>query len=260
MKSNDKFKQAATLILIRNLGSGIEVYMTERPGTRDFPGLHVFPGGKVDEHDHQLEHLCERLTDIEASRQLNLEAGGLGYWVTAIRESFEEAGVLLAYSDTPSRTGEEFPLVATSEDQPELRIALRDGEIALGDFLANHALRLATDRLHYFSHWITPASAPRRYDARFFVCDMPELQETSPDASEVASAVWISPAEALSRYKRKEWAMIDPTLRSLEALANYDSSAALYRDIQAGTHLQLPTEELRVQGMQVIPQFVSKMD
>ena len=244
MKSNNAFRQAATLILLRNTGAGMEVYMTERPGTQDFPGVHVFPGGKVDILDHQLGQLSPGMDDVKASQQLNLASGGLAYWITAIRESFEEANVLMAYSDHASRT------LVSNPERLDAAAALRSGAIGLQEFCSKHALKLASDQLRYFSHWITPASAPRRYDARFFVCDMPANQSVTHDENEVVSADWVSPGEALSRFERKEWSLIDPTRSSLEVLANYDTSAALYLDIEAGRHLPYPTDALKAQGLQ----------
>jgi 8-oxo-dGTP pyrophosphatase MutT (NUDIX family) len=252
MNSNGQFRQAATLILVRNTATDMEVYMTERPGTQDFPGVHVFPGGKVDDRDHQLEEICHGLNDADASRQLNLASGGLAYWVTAIRESFEEANVLLAYSDHST-----MELVRDPEALDKAG-DLREGSLLLGEFCEKHTLTLASNALRYFSHWITPASAPRRYDARFFVCDMPTNQSVTHDEKEVVSAEWVSPNEALARFGRKEWALIDPTLRSLEVLANYSSSDELYADIDAGKHLPYPTAELMAQGMQHVPQFVRR--
>ncbi len=253
MKSNTGFRQAATLILVRNTDTDIEVYMTERPGTQDFPGVHVFPGGKVDDQDHQLEEICHGLTDAEASRQLNLASGGLAYWVTAIRESFEEANVLLAYSDHTAME------LVNNPESLDKAADLREGSLLLGEFCDRHTLTLAGNALRYFSHWITPASAPRRYDARFFVCDMPENQSVTHDEKEVVSAEWVSPREALARFGKNEWALIDPTLRSLEVLAKYTSSDELYADIDAGSHLPFPTAELRAQGMQAVPQFVQRV-
>jgi len=219
--------------------------MTERPGTQDFPGVHVFPGGKVDDKDHQLEQFCLGMNDVEASQQLGLESGGLAYWVTAIRESFEEANVLMAYSDHSSKT------LVSNPESLDGAADLRSGETGLGDFCDRHSLALASDQLRYFSHWITPASAPRRYDARFFVCDMPLNQSVMHDEFEVVSAEWVSPKEALARFERKQWGLIDPTRSSLEVLANYNTSTALYLDIEAGKHLPYPDEVLQAQGMQL---------
>ena len=91
----ENIRLAATVMLIRDHPSGLQVYMVKRPGRGDFPDLHVFPGGKVDEDDWQPD-LCPMLTDQEASARLGVAAGGLRYWVAVARECFEECGVLLA--------------------------------------------------------------------------------------------------------------------------------------------------------------------
>jgi len=243
--SNGKFRKAATLVLIRESADSLEIYMTERPGTEDFPGLHVFPGGKVDEVDHEVEAYCAGLTESDANRALNLDVGGLGYWVTAIRECFEEAGVLMAQS--------EGDLLNSPQAELSYRSQLHARTTSLATLCKQESLMLATDRLHYFSHWITPAAAPRRYDTRFFVCDMPEGQLAVHDDSEVASAEWISPQAALERFERGEWLMIDPTLRTLETLARYASTSHLFADIGRRSHLPVVTSELQEQGMQIVP-------
>ena len=144
--------------------------MVQRPGRGVFPNLHVFPGGKVEGGDHGLDHLCRELTDAEASAALGLAHGGLRYWVTAIRECFEECGVLLAYRDGA--------LFQPRDDAEQTRFdayrnQLIGGDIDLPELARREELVLATDRVHYFSHWITPESAPARFDTRFFVAAMP---------------------------------------------------------------------------------------
>src|SRR5262245_39158539 len=97
MSSAAPIRNAATLLLVRDTPTGLEVFMVERPGAADFGGMHVVPGGKVDEADASAEAFCVALDDALASAQLGISRGGSAYWIAAIRESFEEAGVLLAY-------------------------------------------------------------------------------------------------------------------------------------------------------------------
>ncbi|MDE0006703.1 MAG: NUDIX domain-containing protein, partial [Gammaproteobacteria bacterium] len=96
-KSRRGIRKAATVLVVRQAAADIEVFMVQRPARGVFPDLHVFPGGKVDALDSDFEHACAGLDDRNASRRLMVARGGLRYWVTAIRECFEESGVLLAY-------------------------------------------------------------------------------------------------------------------------------------------------------------------
>ena len=153
-------RKAATVLVVRDGAADLEVFMVQRPGRGVFPNLHVFPGGKVEGGDHGLDHLCRELTDAEASAALGLAHGGLRYWVTAIRECFEECGVLLAYRDGA--------LFQPRDDAEETRFdayrnQLIGGDIDLPELARREELVLATDRVHYFSHWITPESAPARF-------------------------------------------------------------------------------------------------
>ena len=154
---------------------GLEVFMLRRNLDSDFVGgAYVFPGGAVDPDDRHadLEAICEGRTDVEASRRLGIDAGGLAYWVAAIRESFEEAGVLLAYRPDGSIVHLDDPEHACAR-WAEHRRQVDDGERRLVEVCADEDLRLAVDGMHYFGHWITPEGAPRRYDTRFFLAAEP---------------------------------------------------------------------------------------
>jgi 8-oxo-dGTP pyrophosphatase MutT (NUDIX family) len=243
-------RRAATLLLVREAAgrSALNVFMVERPGgATAFGGLHVFPGGKVDPDDAVDAAHCVGLTDRRASEILGVERGGLAYWVAAIRESFEEAGVLLG------RVGGDF--VDFADPSTEMRFlahrnALIGGAMRMTDVCARERMVLATDHVHYFSHWITPEGAPARFDTRFFLATMPERQSASLHADELADGVWISPAEALDRHRSGRWRMIHPTLISLETLAAYQSIEPLVSDVGAWSHLPAVTPELNRQGMQ----------
>ncbi len=237
---------AATVMLVRDGAAGLEVYMVKRPGRGDFPDLHVFPGGKVDAEDWAPE-LCVGFDDDNASGQLGIEAGGLRYWVAVARECFEECGVLLAYHD-----GQPLEFTASEERHrfEEYRRELLDDEITFAELCQREQLSVAWDRLAYFSHWLTPEVAPRRFDTRFFVAAMPEDQHTLAHTTETADDDWEVAASALARHANGQWQMIDPTLRSLETLSQYDSVAALLAGVGEGNHLMSLTPELMAQGMQ----------
>lgn len=236
---------AATVMLVRDASPGIEVFMVKRPGRGDFPDLHVFPGGKVDAADYAPQ-LCAGIDEADANRQLGLEAGALRYWVAVARECFEECAVLIA-----NREGTRLEFRDASAARfAELRQQLLAGELEFGQLCEQENLQVACDRLGYFSHWLTPEMAPRRFDTRFFVAAMPEHQDTLADTYETAGDHWVSPGVALDRFQRGEWQMIDPTIRSLQTLSQFDSVASTLSGVQAGNHLMPLTPELARQGMQ----------
>jgi glyoxylase-like metal-dependent hydrolase (beta-lactamase superfamily II)/8-oxo-dGTP pyrophosphatase MutT (NUDIX family) len=221
-------RPAATLILVRDAGTGMEVFMIRRTQSAAFMGgAHVFPGGGVDASDasDELAAHCEGLDDAEASRLLGVEQGGLAYWAAAMRECFEEAGLLLAhdaagdYADL--NQAERAPVFA------QWRESVRAGRATLADLCREHRLRLAAGRMAYYSHWITQPGRPRRYDTRFFVAEAPSAQTPSHDNSETVDHVWIQPAAALARHRSGEMHLVFPTIKTLESIAHFDTTAAL---------------------------------
>jgi len=236
---------AASLLLVRDGHQGPEVFMMKRPGGVDFPDLHVFPGGKLDGHDY-LPDLVDGMDDAAASRALGVAAGGLRYWVAAIRECFEECGVLLAYRDGQ--------LVRWRNDEEALRFeqyrqALMDGAMGLEDLCRREQLRLAGDQMHYFSHWLTPATVKRRFDTRFFIAAMPTDQDTLAHHWETAGDDWIRPTDALAAQAAGRWQMIAPTLITLESIEPFATVVAMLAAVQAEAHLQPLSPALQQQGM-----------
>ena len=221
-------RPAATLILVRDANSGMEVLLIRRTHSAAFMGgAHVFPGGAVDVADAAAEiaACCDGLDDIEASRQLGVERGGLAYWAAAMRECFEEAGLLLAHD-----SGGEY----ADMNQPQQaqifarwRESVRAGRSTLADLCREQQLRLAAGHLAYYSHWITQPGRPRRFDTRFFVAVAPGAQTPSHDNSETIDHLWIQPAEALAHHRRGELQLVFPTIKTLESIAHFDSAAAL---------------------------------
>src|SRR5690242_4866907 len=219
-------RDAATVMLLRDTEDGIEVFMLRRTLRAEFVGgAYVFPGGAVDEADRHadLESVCDGLDDVDASAALGVDGGGLAYWVAAVRECFEEAGVLLALDASGG-------LVRL--DEPELaarftghRHAVYAHERRLVNVCAQEGLRLAVGGMKYWSHWITPEGAPRRYDTRFFVAVAPSAQEPLHDDREAIANLWIRPQDALDRYERGDFEMIIPTIKNLESIARYDRAA-----------------------------------
>ena len=242
----DNVRLAATILLVRQASSGPEVFMMQRPGSVDFPDLHVFPGGKVDEQDF-LPDLVAGLDDVEASRRLGLSAGGLRYWIAAVRECFEECGVLLAYRKGQPLRLSEAAEVARFEAYREQLI---DNALSLEEICRREHLRLAADRVAYFSHWITPEQAPRRFDTRFFMALMPPEQATVAHAWETVADEWVRPRDALQAGDAGRWQMIAPTIITLTSIAGYQHVQELLGAVAAERHVFELSDDLRRQGMQ----------
>lgn len=224
-----QLRDAATVMLVRDTSDGMEVFMLRRNLNSDFVGgAYVFPGGAVDEADGHtdLGRICQGLSDGAASAQLGIDGGGLAYWVAAIRESFEEAGVLLAVPDGADDVIS-FADAEVAERFVEHRRAVDSGEKRLIEICELEGLRLAVDRIHYFSHWITPEGPPRRYDTRFFVAAAPPEQVPLHDNRETIANLWVRPHDALERHGRDELDLIFPTIKNLEAIGRFTRSADL---------------------------------
>ncbi len=195
---------AATVMLIRDAvdeagAPTVEVCMLRRNLASEFvAGAYVFPGGSVDPADHgpAVEELCRGRSDTDASAVLGVESGGLAYWVAALRECFEEAGVMLARRRSDRGDGD--ALLDTSDPEVAARFsayrdAVNDQELGLLDICRQEDLVLVVDSVHYVSHWITPELAPRRYDTRFFITAAPTGQVASHDENETIATIWIRP-------------------------------------------------------------------
>ena len=172
------------MLLVRALENEIEVFMIKRNAKTNFGGAWVFPGGKLDPVDEEIEinSFCSGLTDEMASQILNVKSGGLNYWIACIRECFEECGVLLAYRENGDLFG------ASDEEETEILASYRDklnrGEPVLLELCKQLDLKLAVDRLAYVSHWITPKMEMKRYSTRFFIALAPSDQKAIHDGSE----------------------------------------------------------------------------
>ena len=197
--------------------------------------------------------LCVGRTDAGASALLGIESGGLAYWVAVVRETFEEAGLLLARREdgrtsSPASAEEEARFAAA-------RVAVNKGTRRFLDLCRDERLRLTVGEIHYFAHWITPRGAPRRYDTRFFVAAAPPGQVAAHDAGETIAEVWISPDDALARHRAGEIEIIFPTIRNLQVIGRFATSAALLAAAEEASSA-VPAIEPRVvpdgNGMRIV--------
>ena len=214
-------RPAATIVVLRDGARGIEVLLSRRAERGDHnSGAWVFPGGIVEPGDALARGACDGLSDDEASRRLGLPRGGLAYWVAAIRECFEESGLLFARGDGDALVD------LDGSDAARLspwRIALHRCEKSIVDFCAAERLRLAVERLVYLSHWLTPLGRPKRFDTRFFIAAAPAAQTAAHDGTELVEQLWIAPQEALARSASLK--LLTPTQKTLETIGRFANVA-----------------------------------
>jgi 8-oxo-dGTP pyrophosphatase MutT (NUDIX family) len=216
---------AATVMLLRDGADGIQVLMVERSVKSEFlPDLYVFPGGRVDPEDHEL---ADRVGGLErqaaADQAPGVDAGlAMGFFVAAIRETYEETGILLA-----RRRGQKQ--LADPELAARLaprRLAVQDHSVPFREIVESEDLELAADLLAAHGHWITPEPVPRRFDTLFFAALTPPGQEASHDGIESTDHVWIRPEDAVAQAKRGERRIIFPTRCNLESLCGFETAEA----------------------------------
>ncbi|SFM49077.1 MBL fold metallo-hydrolase [Marinobacter pelagius] len=229
-------RPAATLILLRDTSEGLQVLLLQRTWKAAFmPGYFVFPGGAVDvQEPHGREHAIGP-ADAEISQIMSLDEGGADYMLAAVRECFEEAGILLALD-------EQGALVDGGHPVRKERMPLFKGEVSLADLCQKHALTIPLDRVAYLSHWITPPGPPRRFDTRFFVATAPEGQDASHDGVETIDHVWIDPAEALEEHRSGKRLLGLPTIRTLRVLSDFDTTEAVMRYAHANPPEPYPSQ------------------
>ena len=221
-------RPAATLILARDGADGPEVFLMQRTLKANFvAGAYVFPGGAVDPGDADAfwADNAAGFDDAVASRLLGLEQGGLAYWIAAIRETFEESGLLLA-TDAAGVAPDAAALTA-------LRARVAAGELDFNALCRERRLRPSLTDLRYFSHWITPPGLSRRFDTRFFLAAAPAEQVAVPDQVETIAHAWVRPEDALAMQKRGEIDLVFATIQTLRALSGFDSVDAMLTHAQA---------------------------
>ena len=235
---------ASAVMLVRDVtdgkGQGIEVFMVRRVIQSDFmPDVYVFPGGSVSADDRaaeQTERVCApfdaTLADPEGRTAL-----GTGSRAAAIRELFEEAGILLAYHH-----GE---ILATSVENAARFVGYREAfnqrKASLVEMARAENLQLATDLLSYFAHWITPEGLPKRFNTHFFITTAPIAQEAAYDQLETSEGIWIAPKEALARSEQGMFPLVFATIHQLRELATFDSvDAALTHTATQHVPVRIP--------------------
>jgi 8-oxo-dGTP pyrophosphatase MutT (NUDIX family) len=253
-----KPRDAATLILMRDTErarTGIEILLVRRHTKSIFmPGAYVFPGGRIEAADYtrEAERICHGLSFKQAQGIItgtHPPEKALAFFVAAIRETFEEAGILLAYREIPD-------FVAFDEDEKmrfaKYRREVRKDPFSFATIIDREGLKLATEKLFYFAHWITPELSPIRYDARFFVAVAPSKQEALEDEFETTAHMWISPQQVLKEHKRG-LPLPFATLSNITVLAQFRSVAEV---IASTRNKEIPTilptltlEDVKMNGL-----------
>lgn len=226
-------RPAATVIIARDTDSsvhGIEIFMLRRSSQSAFAGgMYVFPGGRVegDDHLHALDPFRRGPTEAQQRQVAALGNEWRGYWIAAIRETFEESGLLLAYTEDGAML--DWSDAATEARFRGHRDAINRGELDLLDLCRKEGLQLACDHLHFFNRWVTPLGRPRRFDTRFFIAEAPRAQKGIHDTTETVHSVWVSPQQALTEHAAGSFGLMGVTQKQLAALEGFDSVGALHQ-------------------------------
>lgn len=207
---------SATILMIRDGPRGLEIFMVVRHHQIDFAsGALVFPGGKLNEGDDLVSKFCEgaKTKDTE-----------LKYQVGAIREAFEECGILLARE----KGQREMVSISKLEKLDHYREPLAKGKLELKTFLESESLVLACDQLQHYAHWVTPDMMPKRFDTQFYLAKAPSDHIAVHDGYESVDSVWISPEDALAGNRSGKYTIIFPTRLNIEMLSEAKTVAEAF--------------------------------
>ena len=239
-------RKAASVIVLRDLpAGGVEVLMLRR-AERDGDlrsGAAVFPGGVLDANDRQAHPHCLGWDDVSASQALRLAEGGLDYLVAAARESFEEVGLLFAEGLHPD---------ALAQAHARWREPMQRGERPIAALCSELNLRIDLRDWAYFSHWLTPPGAPKRFDTRFFVTRAPQGQTAEADGGEAVELMWLTPAQALEPARGLK--LLPVTRRTLQVLGGFASAQAVldHARAQVEVPLTMPRRAESAKGQRVV--------
>jgi 8-oxo-dGTP pyrophosphatase MutT (NUDIX family) len=217
-------RDAATVALLRDTAGGVEVYALRRQRTMAFgPGVYVFPGGSMDPRDTDPTIGWVGPDPAFWGEVFSApESLARALVCAAVRETFEESGVLLAGPDADSVVAD-----TSGPDWESDRRALLDRELGFSEFLHRRGLALRADLLRPWARWITPRIEPRRFDTRFFVAAMPAGQRTREFGEEADEVEWVAPGAAVQRFRDGAMRMMPPTLITMAEIAEFPSVAAV---------------------------------
>jgi 8-oxo-dGTP pyrophosphatase MutT (NUDIX family) len=227
-------RAAATVILLRPLEpTGFQVFLTRRPeGMRFLGGMYCFPGGGVSKEDcsPRMMARCAGMTPQQARNIIGAQfrpQAALGFWIAAIRELFEEVGILLTVGDSASPVSIE---AMPNHRLAEKHAALISKSLSFAELLESENLYCDASALAHFSHWQTPAQNSVRFDTRFFLAVLPPGQTPLPSSYEVIHSLWVTPDRAIQLFERSELPLIFPTFASLRSLADFETLESLFQE------------------------------
>lgn len=213
-------RPSATIVVARQGTGAPEILLVRRRSGDAFGDSYTFPGGVIDPDEENAQVFCAGLSAGEANATLGLEADGLDYYSAAIRELFEETGILLARDSSGEWVTDTAGYAAERKDVDR-------GRLPWPEFLQRHGFCMAADTLHYFAWWETPESEPKRWTTRFFVSVLPPGQRAVHDNNELTDSRWITAAEAVALREARELPMPMPTYRNLCLMTDLPSLDAL---------------------------------
>ncbi len=226
-------KASTVMMLQKNQGDDFRVLMLLRHRDNPFvPGNYVFPGGALDENDYAPEwsSCCSEISSfdsLEGNTSFSSKEEALPYFVAAVRETFEETGILMAERKNGESLMHKPPQEAFTEKN---RKRVYNGDVSFLDFIRDEDLILSTSELIYHSRWITPRVFPIRYDAHFFVTLVPEDVTVKHDGYELVEHEWITPENALEKYRAGKMKMVLPTVESLRSVSGLSSIDSVFLD------------------------------
>jgi len=207
---------SATVVMLRECAGPPELLMVKRRSGDAFGDSYAFPGGVVD-HDESAAHgLIDGITPEEADAILHLPTNGLDYYSAAIRELFEETGILLARTDDGAWAN-------VTPQLQDLRVDVDKGRLPWSEFLGQQGLRIACDALHYFAYWQTPLDRHKRWSTRFFLAAAPAGQDALHDGSEVTDSRWLTARQAFDGARDRSMKLPLPTIRNLRNMEHCQS-------------------------------------
>ncbi len=210
---------SATIVLVRAGEADPEILMVRRRAGDAFGDSYAFPGGVVDDNEFEAHAFCQGMTADSAAVELGVASGGLNYYSAAVRELFEETGILLARDLRGNWAfADEFESESLLRD---LRAQLDSGASPWAELLRTHELGIACDALRYFSFWETPVRLPKRWAARFFLAQVPPGQDAEHDGNELTDSCWMTATEVLSSGKKGGMKLPFPTIVNLRNIAEH---------------------------------------
>jgi 8-oxo-dGTP pyrophosphatase MutT (NUDIX family) len=234
-------RPAATILLLRDGAEGLEVLMVVRHHAIDFAaGALVFPGGRLEDADFELTEHARDWPGAEG-----LDHATLAFRIAAIRETFEECGVLLA---RPVGSGSLIDAAILSRLDDQHRAALNAGSIGFDVVLESEGLVPAPDLLVHFAHWITPVNQPKRYDTHFFLAEAPAEHLAVHDGREAVEAIWITPGRALAETEAGRYKLVFATAKNLEKLGRSHSVEQAMDAARAETVVTVQPQGTRLEG------------